>query len=135
MKRLYEHIENTLKLVSDKFNDKISWQNYEENKPDSVGIVLLDSRNSEKDISGETEWECYKLELRVICDKSEESIFENQDIIRKFVDLFEECESTLDNLEIIWASYLGNKVKPNYINGYGLPECKCIIDFNYIFLD
>lgn len=134
MERIYEHIENTLKLITDRFNNDISYQNYDESKSNSVAIILLDSRNDEVNLSGETEWEALKFELRVVCDKNQKNIFENQNMLRNFVEKFEECESTVDDLVIVFAKHLGAKAKPTRINGYGLPESKCIIDFNYIYL-
>lgn len=131
MKRLYEHIINVWKSVGDEYNDNISVQRYEEDKPGAVGIILLDSRDDEESISGELEWECMKLELHVVCDNNEQSIFGICDKIKKFVREFEKCESSVDGLDIVWAHHLGAKAKPSYTNFCGLQVCTCSIDFNY----
>lgn len=137
MEKLYEHIINVWKSVSvsDELNDNISVQRYEEDKPGAVGIILMDSRDDEEDISGETEWECLKLEVHVVCDSSEIIIFKIMNVIRKFVEAFEKCESTVNGLDIIWAKHLGAKAKPVYTNGYGLQICKCNIDFNFSLIE
>lgn len=131
MEKLYEHIINVWKSVSDELNDNISVQRYEEDKAGAVGIILMDSRDDEEDISGETEWECLKLEVHVVCESSQIIIFKIMNVIRKFVEAFETCASSVDGLEIIWAHHLGAKAKPVYTNAYGLQVCKCSIDFNY----
>lgn len=135
MEKLYEHIINVWKSVSDELNNNISVQRYEEDKPGAVGIILMDSRDDEEDISGETEWECLKLEVHVVCDSSESSIFKIMNVIRKFVEAFEKCESLVEGLDIIWAKHLGAKAKPSYNNGYGLQICKCTIDFNFSLIE
>lgn len=135
MKRLYEHVTAVLNSVTDKFKDNITAQRYKEDEPNSVGIILLSSRDDSESLSGEEEWECMKLELHITCENKEEDIFENMQIMREFVDAFEECITNIDGLEIIWAKHLGAKARPTYINGYNLQVCKCIIDFNYLFFD
>lgn len=134
MQRIYQHINNILNSITSKF-ENISAQRYEENTPDSVGVILQSSRNDEEDISGEVEWECMKLELQITCKNSADDIFDNMNIIREFVDEFEKCVSTVEGLDIIWAHHLGAKARPTYTNGYGLQVCKCIIDFNYLLDD
>lgn len=134
MQRLYQHINNVLNSITTKF-ENISAQRYEENEPDVVGVILQSSRNDEECLSGETEWECMKLELQITCKNEANDIFDNMNIIRDFVDEFEKCISTVDGLEMIWAHHLGAKARPTYTNGYGLQVCKCIIDFNYLLDD
>lgn len=134
MQRLYQHINNVLNSITTKF-ESISAQRYEENEPDVVGVILQSSRNDEECLSGETEWECMKLELQITCKNEANDIFDNMNIIRDFVDEFEKCISTVDGLEMIWAHHLGAKARPTYTNGYGLQVCKCIIDFNYLLDD
>lgn len=129
---IYQHIINLLSSITDKFNNNITAQTYNESTPNSVGIILLDSRNDSWCISGELDYEALKLELRIVCEQSQESIIDNMNILRSFVDSFERCVSTVNGLDIEWAEHLGAKAKPSYLNGYGLPECKCIIDFNYL---
>lgn len=135
MERIYKHIQNTLNSVTNKFENKISAQRYSEDEAGNVGIILMSSRNDETCLSGELEYECMKLELHITCKNNANDIFENMSILRKFVDLFEECKSTEDGLEIEWATHLGAKARPTYTNGYGLQICKCIIDFNYNLFD
>lgn len=141
MERLYKHIKNVFDDVieemgvKDKFKDKISYQRYVEDVPNSVGIILLDSREDEESLSGETEWECMKLELHIVCENNEKSIFGIMGVIRRFVDDFEKCLCPIeDGIDIVWAHHLGAKAKPSYTNGYGLQICKCTIDFNYKFI-
>lgn len=134
MQRLYQHINNVLNSITTKF-ENISAQRYEENEPDVVGVILQSSRNDEECLSGETEWECMKLELQITCKNEANDIFDNMNIIRDFVDEFEKCISTVEGLEMIWAHHLGAKARPTYTNGYGLQVCKCIIDFNYLLDD
>ena len=77
-----------------------------------------------------------KLELHVVCDNNEQSIFVILNKIKRFVEEFEKCESTdVDGLEIVWAKHLGAKAKPSYTNFCGLQVCTCSIDFNYKFLE
>lgn len=135
MKRIYSHINNLIDSVTNKFDGKVTAQRYEESEPNCVGIILNSSRDDMYDLSGEEEWECMKLELHITCNNDADDIFENMSILRKFVDLFENSESTVDGLEIIWAQHLGAKARPTYTNGYGLQVCKCIIDFNYILME
>lgn len=132
MELIYRHIFNIINSISDKFEDKISSQRYEENEPDNVGIILLSSRSDEECISGELEWESLKLELHVTCQNSADDIFENMNFLRKFADKFEECESTVEGLDMIWAKHLGAKARPSYTNAYGLQVVKTEIDFNYL---
>ena len=123
-----------ISILTTKF-ENISAQRYEENEPDVVGVILQSSRNDEECLSGETEWECMKLELQITCKNEANDIFDNMNIIRDFVDEFEKCISTVEGLEMIWAHHLGAKARPTYTNGYGLQVCKCIIDFNYLLDD
>lgn len=132
MEKIYQHIINIMQSVTSKFNDSTSVQRYEESLPDQCGIILQGSRDDEECISGETEWECIKLEIQVTCKNEASDIFENLQILRNFVDAFEDSNSTVDGLEIVWAKHLGSKVRPTYMNGYGLQTCKCIIDINYL---
>lgn len=132
MEEIYEHIVNILSQVTNKFDNKISMQTYREDTPGVAGVILMDSRNDSWCISGELDYEAYKFELRLVCEQNQNDILENMNILRRFVNLFEACESTVHGLSIEWATHLGNSAKPMYINGYGLPECKCIIDFNYL---
>ena len=135
MEQLYRHIINIVSNLTDKYEDKISAQRYEENEPDVVGVILLSSRNDEECLSGETEWEAMKLELHITCKNEASDIFENMDFLKKFVDEFEKCESTVEGLDIIWAHHLGAKAKPSYTNSYGLQVVKTVIDFNYLLED
>lgn len=116
--------------VTNKFEGKIT-PNYPEDEPNIVGITLLGGRDDEVCLSGELEWESLKLEVNVTCENNESSVFENMNILRDFVDEFEKCETDIDGLSIEWAEHLGSKVRPPYMNGYGLQVCKCIIDFGY----
>ena len=54
------------------------------------------------------------------------------EFLRKFADKFEECESTEQGLQMIWAKHLGAKARPSYTNSYGLQVVKTVIDFNYL---
>ena len=137
MKRIYQHILNIISNLDskNKYEDKVSVQRYEENEADNIGVVLFSSRNDEECISGETEWECLKLELYITCQNEADDIFDNLDFLKKFVDEFEKCDSTVDGLEIIWAKHLGAKARPSYTNSYGLQVVKTIIDFNYLLED
>ena len=135
MELIYQHIFNIINDLNNKFDGNISAQRYEENKPDVVGVILLSSRSDEECISGETEWESLKLELHVTCSNEAEDIFENMNFLRKFADKFEECESTVQGLDIIWAKHLGAKARPSYTNSYGLQVVKTVIDFNYLLED
>ena len=54
------------------------------------------------------------------------------EFLRKFADKFENSESTVEGLEIIWAKHLGAKARPSYTNNYGLQVVKTVIDFNYV---
>lgn len=135
MEQLYRHIFNIISNLSDKYEDKISAQRYEENEPNQVGMILMSSRSDEECISGETEWECMKLELHITCENSAEDIFDNMNFLRKFVDAFENSESTVEGLEIVWAKHLGAKARPAYTNSYGLQVVKTVIDFNYLLED
>ena len=132
MKLIYQHIFNIINSISDKFEGKISAQRYEENEPDVVGVILMSSRSDEECVSGETEWESMKLELHVTCSNEADDIFENMDFLRKFADTFENSESTVEGLEIVWANHLGAKARPSYTNSYGLQVVKTVIDFNYL---
>lgn len=134
MERIYNHIVNIINSITDKYKN-ISAQRYEENTPDVIGIILQSSRSDEECLSGEVEWESLKLELHVTCKNEANDIFENLSFLRKFVDKFEDSDSTVEGLEIIWANHLGAKARPTYMNGYGLQVCKCIIDFNYLLDD
>lgn len=131
MKKLYQHIINEFRSVTNKFDDSITVQRYEENLPNQVGIILSGSRADEECISGEVEWEAMELEIQITCENNANEIFENIDIVRQFVDKFENEPSTVDGLEIIWAKHLGAKCRPAYTNGYGLEVIKCVIDINY----
>lgn len=135
MKRIYEHIINVMSDITNKFDNKISAQRYKEDEPNNVGVILLGSRDDLESMSGELEYEALKLELHITCENNETDIFENMSLIRNFVDKFEECICKVDGLDILWAQHLGAKARPTYINGYGLQVCKCIIDFNYIFIN
>ena len=135
MKRIYEHINNVISSITNKYDGHITAQRYEENEPGNVGVILISSRSDEECISGETMWEAMKLELHITCKNDATDIFENMNFLRKFVEAFEECNSTVDGLDILWAHHLGAKARPTYTNGYGLQVCKCIIDFNYQFDD
>lgn len=129
MKRLYTHIKNVIESVTNKW--EITFQRYAEDKPEQAGILLFSSRNDKECISGETEYECMKVEIHVTCKNEANDIFENMDLLKEVVNKFEELQSTVDGLEIEWAKHLGSKVRPSYINGYNLQVCKCVIDFNY----
>ena len=129
MKRLYTHIKNVIESVTDKW--EITFQRYAEDKPEQAGILLFSSRNDKECISGETEYECMKVEIHVTCKNEADDIFENIDLLKEVVNKFEELQSTVVGLEIEWAKHLGSKVRPSYINGYNLQICKCVIDFNY----
>ena len=133
MRRLYQHIMNTMRQVSHKFDNSMTAQRYDESKPDQCGIVLFSSRNDEECISGELEWECMKLEVYITCSDDATDIFDNIDILAKFVDKFEDCLTDVDGLNMIWAKHLGAKVRPTYTNGYGLQVVKTVIDFNYLY--
>ena len=132
MEKIYEHIINIMKSVTNKFDDSITVQRYDESKPDQCGIVLFSSRNDEECISGETEWECFKLEVYLTCENEATDIFDNISILKNFVNEFENLNSTVQGLDIIWANHLGAKVRPAYTNGYGLQVVKTVIDFNYL---
>lgn len=132
MELIYRHIFNIINSISDKFAGKISSQRYEENEPDNVGVILMSSRSDEECISGELEWESLKLELHVTCKNEAEDIFENMEFLRKFADAFENSESTVEGLQMIWAKHLGAKARPSYTNSYGLQVVKTVIDFNYL---
>ena len=129
MKRLYTHIKNVIESVTDKW--EITFQRYAEDKPEQAGILLFSSRNDKECISGETEYECMKVEIHITCKNEANDIFDNMDLLNEVVNKFEELQSTVDGLEIEWAKHLGSKVRPSYINGYNLQICKCVIDFNY----
>ena len=129
MKRLYTHIKNVIESVTNKW--EITFQRYAEDKPEQAGILLFSSRNDKECISGETEYECMKLEIHITCANNADDIFENMDLLKEVVNKFEELQSTVDGVEIEWAKHLGSKVRPSYINGYNLQICKCVIDFNY----
>lgn len=129
MKRLYTHIKNVIESVTDKW--EITFQRYAEDTPEQAGILLFSSRNDKECISGETEYECMKVEIHITCKNEANDIFENMDLLKEVVNKFEELQSTVDGLEIEWAKHLGSKVRPSYINGYNLQICKCVIDFNY----
>ena len=129
MKRLYTHIKNVIESVTDKW--EITFQRYAEDTPEQAGILLFSSRNDKECISGETEYECMKVEIHITCKNEANDIFENMDLLKEVVNKFEELQSTVDGLEIEWAKHLGSKVRPSYINGYNLQVCKCVIDFNY----
>lgn len=132
MELIYRHIFNIINSISDKFEGKISSQRYEENEPDNVGIILMSSRSDEECISGELEWESLKLELHITCKNEANDIFENMEFLRKFADAFENSESTVEGLQMIWAKHLGAKARPSYTNSYGLQVVKTVIDFNYL---
>lgn len=132
MELIYRHIFNIINSITDKFEGKISSQRYEENEPDNVGVIIMSSRSDEECISGELEWESLKLELHVTCQNNAEDIFDNMNFLRKFADKFEECESTVEGLDMIWAKHLGAKARPSYTNSYGLQVVKTEIDFNYL---
>ena len=129
MKRLYSHIKNVIESVTDKWD--VTYQRYAEDKTEQAGILLFSSRNDKECISGETEYECMKVEIHVTCENNADDIFENMDLLKEVVNKFEELISTVDGLEIEWAKHLGTKVRPSYINGYNLQVVKCVIDFNY----
>ena len=139
MERLYKHIRNVFDNIikemgeEERFKDKISFQRYTEDVPNSVGIILIDSRDDEESISGETEFECMKVELHIVCEDNEKSIYSIMRVIRKFVEEFERGVTEVEGLEIIWAHHLGAKAKPSYINIYGYQVCQCSIDFDYMF--
>lgn len=132
MELIYRHIFNIINSISDKFDDKISSQRYEENEPDNIGVILMSSRSDEECISGELEWESLKLELHVTCKNEADDIFENMEFLRKFADAFENSESTVEGLQMIWAKHLGAKARPSYTNSYGLQVVKTVIDFDYL---
>lgn len=132
MELIYQHILNIINSLTIKFEDKISVQRYSEDQPDNVGVILYSSRSDEECISGELEWECLKLELHITCKNEAADIFDNTDFLRKFVDSFENSQSTVEGLEIIWAKHLGAKARPSYTNSYGLQVVKTVIDFNYL---
>ena len=127
--KLILHIMNIMKSVTDKFNNSMSAMRYRDDIPDQCGIILMNSRNDEEDISGEVEWECIKLEVPIPCENSQNSIFGNCDILRQFVDAFESSDSSIDGLEIVWAKHLGGKVQPCFSKE--LQVYKCVIDINY----
>ena len=129
MKRLYSHIKNVIESVTDKWD--VTYQRYAEDKTEQAGILLFSSRNDKECISGETEYECMKVEIHVTCENNADDIFENMDLLKEVVNKFEELISTVDGLEIEWAKHLGSKVRPSYINGYNLQVVKCVIDINY----
>lgn len=129
MKRLYSHIKNVIESVTDKWD--VTFQRYAEDTTEQAGILLFSSRNDKECISGETEYECMKVEIHVTCENNADDIFENMDLLKEVVNKFEELSSTVDSLEIEWAKHLGSKVRPSYINGYNLQVVKCVIDFNY----
>lgn len=129
MKRLYSHIKNVIESVTDKWD--VTFQRYAEDTTEQAGILLFSSRNDKECISGETEYECMKVEIHVTCENNADDIFENMDLLKEVVNKFEELISTVDGLEIEWAKHLGSKVRPSYINGYNLQVVKCVIDINY----
>ena len=129
MRRLYERVKNVIESVTDKWT--VTFQRYAEDETEQAGIMLFSSRNDCIDLSGETEYECMKLEIHVTCENNADDIFENMDLLKQVVNKFEELVSTVDGLDIEWAKHLGSKVKPSYINGYNLQVVKCVIDFNY----
>lgn len=133
MQKLYQHIINVMQSVTSKFNGSTFVQRYDESLPDQCGLILQGSRDDEECISGETEWECLKLEVQVTCKDEASDIFENLQILRDFVEAFENTASTVTGLEIVWANHLGSKVRPAYTNGYGLQVVKTVIDFNYLY--
>lgn len=135
MQRIYQHINNIINSITNKFDGCITAQRYDESLPDQVGIILSSSRSDEECISGETEWESLKLELQITCKNEANDIFENLGILREFADEFEKCISTVDDLNMIWANHLGAKAQPAYTNGYGLQVVKTVIDFDYLFVD
>lgn len=131
MRRLYEHVENIINSIDDSYKDRISYQGMREDEPDRIGIFLYSSRDDEECLSGELMWECMKLQLQVTCKENEDDVFIKMNLIRKIVDSFVDCVSTVEGLDILWAKSLGGKVHPPFKNGYNLQVCKCVIDFNY----
>lgn len=134
MKRIYQYCESVLNKVTPKFKESTTYQRYDESVPGSVGILLYSSRADDVALSGEVESESLKVELHIVCKNDESDIFDNLQILRDFVDEFELCNDLVDGLDIFWAEHLGSKAYPTYINGYGLQVCKCIIDFNYLYI-
>lgn len=135
MKRVYDHCMNIVKSVIGDNNYKVTCQGMCESEPNNIGVYLYASRDDEECLSGETEWECLKFQLQVTCEKSSDDVFNKLDMVRNIVDKFEECRSTVDGLDILWAKHLGAKARPPFKNGYDLHVCSCVIDFNYILLN
>lgn len=131
---LFVHIINVIKQMTDKFEDKITVQRYDESQKDVLGIIFLPAKSDNYDLDGLVS-ESKKFEIRVTCEDNQEDIFENWEFIEKFVDKFIETDSTVEGLGIESVSYLGSKVIPLYTNAYGLQELKCSISMTVYFDD
>lgn len=129
MEEIYTHIENIIKSITEKWN--VTYQRYAEDKPEQACIILYSSRDDVYALSGEFESSSMKVEIHVTCNEDLDDIFENINLLKQVVDKFEELDSTVENLEIDWAKHLGAKVRPVQFNGYNLPYCRTVIDFDY----
>ena len=129
---LFTHIINVIKSLTNKFDDNITFQRYDESEKDQIGIIFLQARSDNYDYDGLVS-ESKKFELRVTCENKQDDIFENWAFIENFVNTFEDADSTVAGLDIESVMHLSSKVIPLYTNAYGIQELKCIVEMTVCF--
>lgn len=129
---LFNHVINVIQSMTDKYNNNITAQRYNASEKNQIGIIFMQAKSDNYDYDGLVS-ESKKFELRLTCEDDEDDIFENWDFIEKFVDTFENAESTVQGLSIESVSHLGSKVIPLYTNSYGIQELKCIVEMTVCF--
>ncbi len=118
MRELFEYIKG---ILGDKYD--VILQNVQEDTPGSLGLFFMQGAADKETIDGEQVYECFNIHLQLVCDKTEESIYEGLDYLREMVDILESNETYgNENVTIVSIMRKGAKAAPIGFNELGFPE-------------
>ena len=117
MKELFDYIKD---ILGDKYH--VVLQTLKEDEPGCLGLFFFQGRADEEALDGSQMFEVFDIHLQLVCEKSEESIYEGLDYLRDRVDFLENYACGNDKVEIISIQRKGAKAAPIGNNDLGYPE-------------
>lgn len=127
MRELFEYIKS---LLGDKYD--VVLQNVLSDTPGSLGLFFFQGAADEETLDGQQVYEVFDIHLQLICDKTEESIYEGLDYLRDMVDLLENEAAGTGNIEIVSIQRKGAKAAPIGFNDLGFPEVVSNLQLLYV---
>ena len=117
MKELFDYIKG---ILGDKYH--VVLQTLKEDEPGCLGLFFFQGRADEEALDGSQMFEVFDIHLQLVCEKSEESIYEGLDYLRDRVDFLENYACGNDKVEIVSIQRKGAKAAPIGNNDLGYPE-------------